>query len=71
MKYFCSIAGVPAEGGMGFVSVRVPNNVSYVRYDGGGGDGKGQHGQFLNINIKKSRLCTFLYIIYFYNITSL
>ena len=53
MKYFCSIAGVPAEGGMGFVSVRVPNNVSYVRYDGGGGDGKGQHGQFLNINIQK------------------
>ena len=53
MKYFCSLAGVPAEGGMGFVSVRVPNNVSYVRYDGGGGDGKGQHGQFLNINIQK------------------
>lgn len=52
MKYFCSLAGVP-EGGMGFVSVRVPNNVSYVRYDGGGGDGKGQHGQFLNINIQK------------------
>ena len=53
MKYFCSLAGVPAEGGMGFVSVRVPNNVSYVRYDGGGGDGKGQNGQFLNINIQK------------------
>ncbi|WP_458396542.1 hypothetical protein [Campylobacter sp.] len=53
MKYFCSLAGVPAEGGMGFVSVRVPNNVSYIRYDGGGGDGKGQHGQFLNINIQK------------------
>ncbi|WP_086255493.1 DUF456 domain-containing protein [Campylobacter vicugnae] len=53
MKYFCSLAGVPAEGGMGFVSVKVPNNVSYVRYDGGGGDGKGQHGQFLNINIQK------------------
>ena len=53
MKYFCSLAGVPAEGGMGFVSVRVPNNVSYVRYDGGGGDGKSQHGQFLNINIQK------------------
>ncbi|WP_086290537.1 hypothetical protein [Campylobacter devanensis] len=53
MKYFCSLAGVPAEGGMGFVSVRVPNNVSYVRYDGGGGNGKGQNGQFLNINIQK------------------
>lgn len=53
MKYFCSIAGVPAEGGMGFVSVKVPENVSYTRYDGGGGDGKGNWGQFLNINIQK------------------
>ena len=52
MNYFARLSGVPSKGGVGFVSIPVPDT-SYVADDSGSGDGIRLNGMTLNIHIEK------------------